>query len=59
MLRNKEKIFINRFAQRWKKPHQKLGLTTDFLPLKPVEPRLDGHGAEGLRHQLWVGADDS
>lgn len=30
-------------------------MTDDFLlPLKPLEPRMNGHRTEGLNRQLWV-----
>ena len=29
-----------------------------LLPLKPLEPRMNGHSTEGLKHQICVGPDD-
>lgn len=29
-----------------------------LLPLKPLEPGMDGHSKEGLTHQLGVGPGD-
>lgn len=30
-----------------------------LLPLKPLEPRMNGHSTEGPRHHVWVGPHDS